>query len=70
MREQALDWQVAPPVHVLSFLVLGSQKDAKSREVRNRRRGEGKGRGGEGRKGKGEGRGGEGKAGVCEHSEY
>lgn len=23
----------APPVHVLSYLVLGSEKDAKSREV-------------------------------------
>ena len=33
-REQALDWQTAPPVHVLSFLVLGSEKDAKCWEVR------------------------------------
>ena len=33
MRDQALDWQTAPPVHVLSFLVLGSERDAKSEEV-------------------------------------
>lgn len=33
MRDQALDWQTAPPVHVLSFLILGSEKDAKSEEV-------------------------------------
>ena len=33
MRDQALDWQTAPPVHVLSFLVLGSERDAKSDEV-------------------------------------
>ena len=32
-RDQPLDWQTAPPVHVLSFMVLGSEKDAKSREV-------------------------------------
>ncbi len=35
MRDQALDWQTAPPVHVLSFLVLGSERDAKSDEVSN-----------------------------------
>ena len=33
MRDQALDWMTAPPVHVLSYLVLGSEKDAKSSEV-------------------------------------
>lgn len=33
VRDQALDWMTAPPVHVLSFLVLGSEKDAKSSEV-------------------------------------
>ena len=33
VREQALDWQTAPPVHVLSYLVLGSEKDAKAGEV-------------------------------------
>ena len=33
MRDTALDWQTAPPVHVLSFLVLGSERDAKSDEV-------------------------------------
>ena len=33
VRDQALDWMTAPPVHVLSYLVLGSEKDAKSREV-------------------------------------
>ena len=33
MRDQGLDWQTAPPVHVLNFLVLGSEKDAKSIEV-------------------------------------
>ena len=32
-REQPLDWNTAPPVHVLSFLVLGSEKDAKAKEV-------------------------------------
>lgn len=32
-REQPLDWQTAPPVHVLSFLVLGSEKDARTKEV-------------------------------------
>ena len=33
-RDQPLDWQTAPPVHVLSYLVLGSEKDAKCWEVR------------------------------------
>ena len=33
MRDQALDWHTAPPVQVLSFLVLGSEKDAKSKMV-------------------------------------
>ncbi len=33
MRDQALDWKTAPPVHVLSFLVLGSEKDAQSKDV-------------------------------------
>ena len=33
VRDQALDWMTAPPVHVLSYLVLGSEKDAKSSEV-------------------------------------
>jgi len=32
-RDQPLDWQTAPPVHVLSYLVLGSEKDAKCWEV-------------------------------------
>ena len=34
VRDQALDWMTAPPVHVLSYLVLGSEKDAKSSQVR------------------------------------
>lgn len=34
VRDQPLDWQTAPPVHVLSYLVLGGKKDAMSREVR------------------------------------
>ncbi len=33
MRDQPLDWKTAPPVHVLSFLVLGSEKDAQSKDV-------------------------------------
>ena len=33
VRDQALDWMTAPPVHVLSYLVLGSEKDAKSSQV-------------------------------------
>ncbi|XP_011410132.1 PREDICTED: dual specificity protein phosphatase 6-like [Amphimedon queenslandica] len=33
MRDQALDWHTAPPVNVLSFLVLGSEKDARSKLV-------------------------------------
>ena len=33
VRDQALDWMTAPPVHVLSYLVLGSEKDAKSSVV-------------------------------------
>lgn len=33
VRDQPLDWQTAPPVHVLSFLVLGGKKDAMSKEV-------------------------------------
>ena len=33
MRDQPLDWQTAPPVHVLKYLVLGGKKDASSREV-------------------------------------
>ena len=33
MRDQPLDWETAPPVHVLSFLVLGSEKDARSEDV-------------------------------------
>lgn len=33
MRDQALDWHTAPPVTVLSYLVLGSEKDAKSKLV-------------------------------------
>ena len=34
VRDQPLDWQTAPPVHVLSYLVLGGKKDAMSKEVR------------------------------------
>ena len=33
MRDQPLDWKKAPPVHVLNYLVLGGEKDAKSKEV-------------------------------------
>ena len=33
MRDQALDWHTAPPVNVLKFLVLGSEKDARSKLV-------------------------------------
>ena len=33
VRDQPLDWQTAPPVHVLSYLVLGGKKDAMSKEV-------------------------------------
>lgn len=32
-RDQALDWKTAPPVFILSYLVLGSEKDAHSKEV-------------------------------------
>ena len=32
-RDQALDWKTAPPVFILSFLVLGSQKDAHCKQV-------------------------------------
>lgn len=32
-RDQALDWQTAPPVFILSYLVLGSEKDARSKDV-------------------------------------
>ena len=34
VREQALDWETAPPVHVLTYLVLGSEKDARNNMVR------------------------------------
>ena len=33
VRDQPLDWQTAPPVHVLTYLVLGGKKDAMSKEV-------------------------------------
>ena len=53
VRDQPLDWQTAPPVHVLSYLVLGGKKDAMSKEVRGERARC------EGREEKGRGRGGE-----------
>jgi dual specificity MAP kinase phosphatase len=32
-RDQALDWKTAPPVFILSYLILGSEKDAHCKEV-------------------------------------